>query len=107
MCTVRDEDGFTYNIRSSHSWHTYCGGHWLIKASFDPTFFQEGYDAIMVQLKKWVDQGSTIKDDLASKKTDLTGSFKVAMAATEGLAAVILSFAERGLEPGHIDQYSK
>ncbi|OEK08338.1 peptidase M16 [Flavivirga aquatica] len=106
MQTVRDNDGLTYNISASHSGHTYAGGYWSIKASFNPNLFQKGLDATMVQIKKWVDGGIT-KDELAAKKTNITGSFKVSLSTTGGLARTILSFVERGLEPSYIDQYSK
>ncbi|WP_394972843.1 M16 family metallopeptidase [uncultured Croceitalea sp.] len=104
MRTVRDEDGLTYNIGSNHSRHMHTGGHWYVNASFNPNLFQKGLDATMVQIKKWVNQGITA-EELAAKKTNLTGSFKVGMATTGGLARTILSFVERGLGPNYIDQY--
>ncbi|TGV03100.1 M16 family metallopeptidase [Flavivirga rizhaonensis] len=106
MQTVRDNDGLTYNIGASHSGHTYTGGHWSVKASFNPTLFQKGLDATMVQIKKWANEGVTAKE-LASMKSTLTGSFKVGLSTTGGLAGVLLSFVERGLEPNYVDQYSK
>ncbi len=106
MQTVRDRDGLTYGIYSSHTGHTYAGGHWLINGSFNPNLFQKGLDATMVELKKWVDEGITAKE-LAMRKTNLTGNFKLSMSTTHGLADRILGFVERGLTPNYIDQYSK
>lgn len=104
MRTVRDEDGLTYSISSSHSGHTYSGGNWSLNASFNPELFQKGLDATMVQLKKWMDEGITAKE-LGAKKSNLIGSFKVGMATTGGLANTILSVVERGQDPGYIDRY--
>jgi len=106
MQTIRDNDGLTYSISASHKGHANAGGYWFIKASFNPSLFQKGLDATMVQIKKWVNEGIT-SEELAAKKTNLTGSFKVSLSTTAGLAGRLLSFVERGLEPSYIDQYSK
>ncbi len=106
MQTVRDRDGLTYGIYASHSGHTNTGGYWEIDATFNPSLFQKGLDATMVEVKNWVNNGVTEKE-LAVNKTNLTGSFKVGLATTSGLAGTLLSFVERGLEPSYIDQYPK
>ncbi|MBU2975092.1 M16 family metallopeptidase [Zobellia sp. B3R18] len=106
MRTVRDEDGLTYSINARHSGHNYVDGYWYVNASFNPNLFQKGLDATMVQIKKWVEQGVT-EEELAAKKTNLTGSFKVSLSTTGGLAGALLDFVERGLEPEYIDQYTK
>ncbi|MDO6516004.1 M16 family metallopeptidase [Zobellia uliginosa] len=106
MRTVRDEDGLTYSINARHSGHNYVDGYWYVNASFNPNLFQKGLDATMVQIKKWVEQGVT-EEELAAKKTNLTGSFKVSLSTTGGLAGALLDFVERGLEPDYIDQYTK
>ncbi|MCX7547205.1 pitrilysin family protein [Xanthomarina sp. F1114] len=106
MRTVRDEDGLTYSIGSGHSGHTYNKGYWMVKASFNPELFQQGLDATMVQLEKWVNQGIT-QEELDAKKTNITGSFKVGMATTTGLAGTILNFVKRGQSPDYMYQYSK
>lgn len=106
MQTVRDDQGLTYSIRSNHTGHTNAGGHWQVNASFNPKLFQKGLDATLEQINKWVNEGVTQKE-LDAKKSNLTGSFKVGLATTGGLAGAILSFVERGLEPDYIDQYPK
>jgi len=104
MQTVRDRDGLTYNIGASHSGHTYSGGDWSINASFNPELFQKGLEATLAELKKWVDEGVTA-EELAIKKTNITGSYKVGLSTTGGLAGTLLSFLEGGLEPSYLDQY--
>ena len=106
MQTVRDRDGLTYGIYASHSGHTNTGGYWKIGATFNPSLFQKGLEATMVQVKNWVNNGVTEKE-LAINKTNLTGSFKVGLATTIGLARTVLSFVELGLEPSYIEQYPK
>ncbi|MDR6763676.1 zinc protease [Flavobacterium sp. 2755] len=106
MQTVRDNDGLTYNISSSLGGNVYTGGYWMVNASFNPTLFQKGLDATMVQVTKWVNDGITLAE-LENKKTNLIGSFKVGMSTTSGMARTILGFVERGLEPNYIEQYPK
>lgn len=106
MRTVRGEDGLTYSIGSQHTGHDFgIGGHWLINASFNPELFQKGLNATMAQLKNWRENGITEKE-LHDKKSNLTGSFKVGLSSTSGLANTLLTFLERGLEPGYVDEYS-
>lgn len=106
MQTVRDNDGLTYNIGSFLGGEPNTGGCWLINASFNPTLFQKGLDATMVQVKKWVNEGIT-SEELQNKKTNIIGSFKVGLATTNGMTNTILGFIERGLEPSYVEQYPK
>ncbi|MEN2402522.1 pitrilysin family protein [Flavobacterium sp. MC2016-06] len=106
MQTVRDNDGLTYNISSGLGGNINTGGYWFVNASFNPTLFQKGLDATMIQVNKWVKDGITL-EELENKKTNLIGSFKVGMSTTNGMTRTILSFIERGLEPSYIEQYPK
>jgi zinc protease len=106
MQTVRDRDGLTYGIYANHSGHTKTGGYWSVQATFNPTLFQKGLEVTLVELKDWVNNGVT-QQELDKFKSNLTGSFKVGLSTTGGLAGAILSFVERGLEPNYIEQYPK
>ncbi|SHM06979.1 M16 family metallopeptidase [Flavobacterium saccharophilum] len=106
MQTVRDVDGLTYNITSGMGGNTMTGGYWYINASFNPSLFQKGLDATMVQVNKWLKDGITAQE-LENKKTNLIGSFKVSLSTTTGLSRTILGFVERGLDPSYINQYPK
>nr|WP_315242256.1 pitrilysin family protein [uncultured Flavobacterium sp.] len=106
MQTVRDVDGLTYSISSGTGGNIMTGGYWYINASFNPSLFQKGLDATMVQVNKWLKDGITA-GELENKKTNLIGSFKVGLSTTTGLSRTILGFVERGLDPGYIDQYPK
>ncbi|MBK0368691.1 M16 family metallopeptidase [Flavobacterium agrisoli] len=106
MQTVRDNDGLTYNITSGTGGNAVTGGYWYINASFNPSLFQKGLDATMVQVDKWIKDGIT-SEELENKKTNLIGSFKVGLSTTTGLSSTILSFIERGLDPEYVEQYPK
>ena len=106
MKTVRDRDGLTYGINAQHSGHDDVGGFWSVNATFNPSLFQKGLDATMVEVKKWVKEGITA-DELTFIKDNIAGSFKVGMATTSGLAQTLLSFLERGLSPDYLDQFPK
>ncbi|KAB1067845.1 insulinase family protein [Tamlana haliotis] len=106
MQTVRDNDGLTYGIYANHKGQTNTGGYWVVNATFNPSLFQKGLDATMVQIKKWVNDGVTA-DELASFKSNVTGSFKVGLATTSGLSGTLLHMIERGQDPSYIEQYPK
>jgi predicted Zn-dependent peptidase len=106
MQTVRDNDGLTYSISAFQDGHSNAGGYWAVNASFNPSLFQKGLDATMVQVNKWYNDGIT-EEELSTRKANITGSFKVGLSTTGALAGRLLSFLERGLEPSFIDQYPR
>lgn len=106
MQTVRDVDGLTYSISARHSLDTYTDGYFVVKASFNPTLLKKGEDATMVQIKKWIDDGISV-NELANKKANLIGSYKVRLSTTGSMAGTILSFINQGKQPSYIDQYPK
>ena len=106
MQTVRDVDGLTYSISAIHSSDTYTDGYFVVKASFNPTLLKKGEDATMVQIKKWIDDGISV-NELANKKANLIGSYKVRLSTTGSMAGTILSFINQGKQPSYIDQYPK
>jgi zinc protease len=60
----------------------------------------------MVQIKKWIDDGISV-NELANKKANLIGSYKVRLSTTGSMAGTILSFINQGKQPSYIDQYPK
>ncbi|MFQ6613770.1 MAG: M16 family metallopeptidase, partial [Fidelibacterota bacterium] len=105
MSTVRDQQGLTYGTYS-----TVAGvdngndGYWFAWATFAPDLLAKGQAAIREQLKLWVDKGIT-PEELEAKKNTLTGSYKVGLATTNGLAGQILVNAERGRDVSYLDEY--
>jgi len=107
MQTVRDEQGLTYHIQASIGGADNGNdGFWTILSTFAPELVQKGHDASIEQLEKWVGSGIT-KAELDSKKTTITGSYKVGLATTGGLSGQILTNAERGRPNSYLDEFPK
>jgi zinc protease len=105
MQTVRDAQGLTYGISSFVGGvNNGNDGYWAIWSTFAPQLVQTGYEAATEQLKKWVEEGIT-KNELKAKKSTITGSYKVGLATTRGLAAQILTNAERGRDNEYLDNF--
>lgn len=105
MQTVRDEQGLTYGIQS---WvggvDNGNDGYWAIWATFAPQLVDKGYDAAVEQLETWLESGIT-KAELTAKQSTITGSYKVGLATTRGLAGQILTNAERGRPNSYLDKF--
>jgi len=106
MQTVRDEEGLTYQIGSTHSGDILTGGHWMLSASFNPTLLEKGYHSTMKQIKNWVEEGIT-QEELASKKSNLVGSFEVNLSSAAGMAGTILYLLNTNRSPEYIYEYSE
>ncbi|UCH61604.1 MAG: insulinase family protein [Fidelibacterota bacterium] len=105
MTTVRDEEGLTYSVGSSISGASNGkDGYWSIHGTFAPELLDRGQASILAQLDRWAEEGVT-SDELSVKKTTLTGSYKVGLATTSGLATTILDMLERGKDIDYIDEY--
>lgn len=105
MQTVRDDQGLTYHIQASIGGiDNGNDGYWTIYSTFAPELVQKGYDASIEQLEKWVDGGIT-KAELDAKKSTITGTYKVGLATTRGLAGQILTNAERGRANSYLDNF--
>jgi zinc protease len=105
MQTIRDEQGLTYGIQS---WlggvDNGNDGYWVIWATFAPQLVDRGYNASIEQLEKWLEGGVT-QAELDAKKTTLTGSYKVGLATTHGLAGQIITNADRGRPNSYLDKF--
>ncbi|MBU0530016.1 insulinase family protein, partial [bacterium] len=105
MQTVRDEQGLTYGIQS---WvggvDNGNDGYWAIWGTFAPQLVAKGRSASIEQLEKWLENGVT-QAELDAKKSTITGSYKVGLATTRGLAGQILTNAERGRLNSYLDDF--
>ncbi|HWA85537.1 MAG TPA: pitrilysin family protein [Opitutus sp.] len=106
MSNVRDKEGLTYGIGSVVAHDTFTDGDWHISATFAPALLDKGIDSTKHQLDHWYQDGVT-DDELARRKTDLIGSFKVGLATTDGMAGTILTAIERGYNVDWLDNYPK
>ena len=105
MATVRDEEGLTYGIRSVVSGADEGkDGFWAIQGTFAPTMLEQGKTSTLNQLNLWLERGVTA-EELAAKKTTLTGTYKVGLATTRGMAGALLDVLERGRGISYLDEY--
>lgn len=104
MSIVRDKEGLTYGIYSRHSRDIYSDGRWSITATFSPDLLKKGIASSMRELKRWVNKGIT-KEELAAAKSKSTGSYKVNLATSTGMAAQILTFVQRGYDISYMDNF--
>ena len=105
MQTVRDEQGLTYGIGSSIGGSSFgTDGYWSTWGTFAPDLIDKGQGATMDQINKWYKKG-VFEDELISKKSTITGSYKVALDTTGGLVSQILSNAEKKKPVSYLDEY--
>ena len=106
MANVRDKEGLTYGIGSRLNNDTFNDGDWRISATFAPSKIQEGLASTKRQLTKWYAEGATDKE-VADRKTNLVGTFKVGLATTDGMAGTLLTTVQRGFTPAWLDDYPR
>ena len=105
MNEVRDQKGFTYHIGSGLSGvSTRYNGSWKIDVTLSQDKLTEGVEATRKVVKRFVTEGATA-EELASKKTTITGSFTVGLATTQRLAHSLLTNAERGFSVSYLDEF--
>lgn len=105
MTTIRDEMGLTYGISSQLSGIAReHAGHWQVGVTLSQENVERGIEATREEVRRFAEEGIR-EDELRDKQTTITGSFKVGLATTGGLAASLLANAERGFDVGHLDRY--
>jgi zinc protease len=104
VAIVRDTEGLTYGIRANLAHDTFGEGDWRITATFAPELLNKGIESTTKQLKSWYEQGVTA-EELAKRKTNLVGRFKVGLASTDGMADSLLLSVNRGVGPEWLDKY--
>ncbi len=105
MSTVRDEQGLTYGIGSSlNGVQVEYDGYWQIAVTLSGDALERGIEATLEQARAFVAEGVT-EEELDEKQTTITGTFKVGLATTGGLATSLLINAERGFDVGYLDRY--
>ncbi|HEX7071138.1 MAG TPA: pitrilysin family protein [Rhodothermales bacterium] len=105
MSEIRDRMGLTYGIWSSLSnVNRLHGGHWVVGVTLSNENVQAGIDATRREMERFVTEGITA-DELAEKQNTITGSFKVGLATTGGLALSLLYNAERGFGVDYLDRF--
>jgi zinc protease len=101
---IRNREGLTYGIGAQLSADTYTDGSWSIHGTFAPDLLEKGAASTWRELRRFHDQGLTA-DELKTFKTTLTGSYKVALATTSGVASTLLNALQRGYGPEWVDEF--
>lgn len=104
MANVRDKEGLTYGIGSNLSNDMFADGDWRISATFAPALLDKGLASAQRQLALWYDAGAT-DAEVAARKTNLIGTYKVGLATTDGMAGTLLATVHRGLPLTWLDTY--
>jgi zinc protease len=106
MHVVRDQEGLTYGIYAGVDDDTYTDGDWLVGASFAPELLDKGVASTRREVERWWREGIT-QEELAARKKDLIGSYKVGLATTGGLARTLLRTVQRGKPLSWLDDYPR
>jgi zinc protease len=106
MSTIRAQEGLTYGIIAHLGADTFTDGWWRIEGTFAPELLDKGVASTIRELKRLHDTGLT-PDELNMFKTTLTGSYKVALETTGGLATTLLNALQRGYGPEWLDEYPR
>ena len=101
---IRNREGLTYGIGAALTEDTQTDGAWAIHATFAPELLAQGTAATWRELRRFHANGLTA-DELATFKVTLTGSYKVALATTGGLARTLLNALQRGYDVSWIDTF--
>jgi len=104
MSIIRDDEGLTYGIYSSHGGDIYSDGYWFISATFAPNLLQKGLTSSKREMNRWVKDGVT-QNELNHVKARLKGRFKVGLATSGGMARQIISLVQRGYGLDYLDSY--
>ncbi|PTX97840.1 pitrilysin family protein [Opitutus sp. ER46] len=104
--TIRNKEGLTYGIGARLANDTFADGSWYIEGTFGPTLLAQGASSTERELRKFHAEGITA-DELKNFKVTLTGTYKVTLSTTGGLAAVLLNALQRGYGPEWVDEYPR
>lgn len=104
MSIVRDREGLTYGINSFLTGDDFADGSWGISGTFSPALLAQGEASTMRELRRFYTDGVSA-EELANKKSTLTGQYKVALSTTGGMAGTIHSFLSKGRDLNYLDEY--
>jgi zinc protease len=103
---IRNREGLTYGIVAGLTGDTYTDGAWRIEATFAPELLEKGAASTLRELQRFVEKGLSA-EELKTFKVTLTGSYKVALSTTGGLASTLLNALQRGYGPEWVDEYPR
>ena len=103
---IRNREGLTYGIGAALHSDTYADGAWSIQGTFAPELLEKGTASTLRELRRFAQDGLTA-DELKTFKVTLTGSHKVSLATTGGLASALLNALQRGYGPEWVDEFPR
>jgi zinc protease len=101
---IRNREGLTYGIGARLGNDTYTDGDWRITGTFAPELLAQGLASTQRELRRLVTEGVTT-GELRDFKTAVSGTYKLSLATSGGLAARVLSTVQRGLPLSFVDDY--
>ena len=106
MARVRDEQGLTYGTGSALSGlGIHHGGLWDTSITLSADRLDEGMEATLAELERFVSGGIT-DEELAETRETLSGRFMVGLATSGGLGRTLLAAEENGYGVGYLDGYA-
>jgi zinc protease len=106
LAIVRAQEGLTYGIGAYLAKDTYTDGDWRIVGTFGPDLLAQGIASTLRELRRFTTQGVTA-DELRDFKTAVSGTYKLSLATSGGLAGRLLATVQRGLPLSFVDDYPK
>jgi zinc protease len=103
---IRNKEGLTYGIGAGLGNDTYADGSWSIEGTFAPELLDKGLASTTRELRRFYEQGVGA-EEFNTFKVTLTGSYKVQLATTGGVAGMLLNALQRGLGPEWVDEYPR
>ncbi len=104
MDTVRRKEGLTYGIDARLADDTFSDGSWQITGTFAPGLLNQGERSAQRELRRWWADGVT-DQELAARKTNLIGTYRVDLSDTTGMAHALLNAVLQGRDVTWLDQY--
>jgi zinc protease len=104
LATIRNQEGLTYGIGAQLTNDTYTDGAWAIRGTFAPDLLDQGLASTTRELTRFCEKGVTAQE-LADFKVTLSGTYKVQLATSGGVAGTLLNTLQRGLPVTWIDEY--
>jgi zinc protease len=104
LAIIRNQEGLTYSIRARLGNDTYTVGDWRIVGTFDAKLLDQGLASTLRELRRFTAQGVTAAE-LRDFKTAVSGTYKLSLATSEGLASRLLATVQRGLPLAFVDDY--
>ena len=104
--TIRNKEGLTYGIGAQLTHDTYTDGAWAIQGTFAPDLLDKGLASTTRELTRFCEKG-VAAEELANFKITLTGTYKVQLATSSGVASTLLNALQRGLTPEWVDEYPR